>query len=124
MKIATIIVRILLGLVFVIFGSNAFLHFIPMPPLPHTPAGNFLNALFVSHYVFFIALCQIVGGLLLVIGFFVPLGLVILGPVIVNIVCYHVFMDPSGLPLALIVAALSLFLLWRFRSSFAGLLRA
>ncbi|HEY2799416.1 MAG TPA: hypothetical protein VGI85_02390 [Chthoniobacterales bacterium] len=124
MKIVTIIVRVLLGLVFVVFGSNAFLHFIPMPPLPHTPAGNFLNALFVSNYVFFVALCQIVGGLLLLIGFFVPLGLVILGPVIVNIVCYHVFMDRSGLSLALIVAVLSLFLLWRYRSSFAGLLRA
>ena len=124
MKIATIIVRVLLGLVFVVFGSNAFLHFIHTPPLPHTPAGNFLNALFVSHYVFFVAICQIVGGLLLLIGFFVPLGLVLLGPVIVNIVCYHVFMDRSGLPLALVITALSLFLLWRYRSSFAGLLRA
>ena len=124
MKIATIIVRVLLGLVFVVFGSNAFLHFIPVPPLPHTPAGNFLNALFVSNYVLFIALCQIIGGLLLLIGFFVPLGLVILGPVIVNIVCYHIFMDRSGLPLAIIISLLALFLLWRYRSSFAGVFRA
>ncbi len=93
MKIAAIIVRLLLGLVFVVFGSNAFLHFISMRELPHNATGDFLNALFVSRYVYAIALCQIIGGLLLLLGRFVPLGLTVLGPVVVNILLFHLFMD-------------------------------
>src|SRR4030095_15775989 len=85
MKIATIIARVLLGLVFVVFGSNIFLHFIPMPP-PHPGLlGDFSKALFLSHYLHVVAVFQIVGGLLLLIGRFVPLGLALLAPVIVNI---------------------------------------
>lgn len=124
MKVVTIIVRILVGLVFVVFGSNAFLQFMPMPTLPPTPAGNFLNALFVSHYVYAIAVFQVIGGLLLLIGRFVPLGLTLLGPVIVNIVLFHVFLDPTGLPAAAVISVLSLFLLWRYRAAFAGLVRS
>ena len=124
MKIATIIVRILLGLVFVVFGSNAFLQFMPMPPLGQDPAGHFLNALFVSHYVIAVAICQVAGGLLLLIGRFVPLGLTLLGPVVVNIVLFHVFMDRTGLVIAFVVLILWGFLVWSYRSAFAGLLRA
>ena len=124
MKIATIIVRILLGLVFIVFGSNAFLQFMPMPPLGQDPAGHFLNALFVSHYVIAIGLCQVAGGLLLLIGRFVPLGLTLLGPVVVNIVLFHVFMDRTGLAIAFVVLLLCLFLVWSYRSAFAGLFRA
>jgi len=124
MKVATIIARVLLGLMFVVFGSNAFLHFIPMPPLTQTPAGNFVSALFVSHYVYAIALCQVIGGLLLLIGRFVPLGLVFLFPVIVNIDLFHIFMDHSGLPMAALISLLAIFLVWRYRDAFAGILRA
>ncbi len=124
MKVATIIARVLLGLMFIVFGSNAFLHFIPMPPLPQTPAGNFVSALFVSHYVYAIALCQVIGGLLLLIGRFVPLGLVFLFPVIVNIDLFHIFMDHSGLPMAALISLLAIFLVWRYRDAFAGILRA
>src|SRR6185369_5539146 len=74
MKIATIIARVLLGLVFVVFGSNIFLHFIPMPPPQPTLSGDFTKALFLSHYLHVVAVFQIVGGLLLLIGRFVPLG--------------------------------------------------
>jgi putative oxidoreductase len=123
MKVLTVIVRVLLGLMFVVFGSNAFLQFMPVPPLPDTPAGNFLNALFVSKYVYAIAAFQIAGGLLLLIGRYVPLGLTLLGPVIVNIVLFHVFLDQSGLVVAVVVAVLALFLVWRYREAFAGLLR-
>jgi uncharacterized membrane protein YphA (DoxX/SURF4 family) len=123
MKILTIIARLLLGLVFVVFGSNAFLHFIPMPPLEATPAGDFIKALFVSHYLYVVAILQVAGGLLLLIGRFVPLGLTLLGPVVVNILCYHIFLDPKGMPVALVVGVLSLFLLWRYRSAFAGLVK-
>jgi uncharacterized membrane protein YphA (DoxX/SURF4 family) len=123
MNIATIIARVLLGLMFVVFGSNAFLHFIPMPELPATPSGHFINALIVSKYIYAVALFQVVGGLLLLIGRFVPLGLTLLGPVIVNIVLFHIFLDPAGLVMAIVVFALWAFLLWRYREAFAGLLR-
>ena len=123
MKIATIIVRMLLGLVFVVFGSNIFLHFIPMPPPPATLAGDFSKALMQSHYIYVVGLLQVIGGLLLLIGLYVPLGLTLLGPVIVNILLFHTFLDPSGLPLAVIVSVLALFLLWRYRTNFAGLVK-
>ena len=123
MKIATIIVRTLLGLVFVVFGSNIFLHFIPMPPLPATLAGDFSKALMQSHYIYVVGLLQVIGGLLLLFGLYVPLGLTLLGPVIVNILLFHIFLDRSGLPLAIIVAVLALFLLWRYRTNFAGLVK-
>ena len=68
MKIATVIARVLLGLVFVVFGSNIFLHFIPMPPPPPGLLGDFTKALFLSHYLHVVAIFQIVGGLLLLVG--------------------------------------------------------
>jgi len=122
-KVATIVARVLLGLVFVVFGSNIFLHFIPMPPLPATLAGDFSKALMQSHYIYVVGLLQVIGGLLLLIGRYVPLGLTLLGPVIVNILLFHIFLDPSGLPMAIVVAVLALFLLWRHRTNFAGLLK-
>jgi len=121
MKIATIICRILLGLLFVFAGSAPL--FMKMPAPPPTPAGQFMNALVVSHYLFAICLVDLVGGLMLIIGRFVPLGLTLLAPVIFNIVCYHLFLDTSGLPLAIGVAAVEAFLIWRHREAFAGLLK-
>jgi putative oxidoreductase len=123
MKIATIIARSLLGLIFVVFGSNIFLHFIPMPPPPAGLARDFTTALFMSHYLYVVGALQVVGGVLLLIGRWVPLGLTLLGPVIVNILCFHVLMAPAGLPLAIVVSVLALFLLWRYRENFAGLVR-
>lgn len=122
MKIATIIARSLLGLIFVVFGSNMFLHFIPLPPLPEGPARDFMTALFVSHYVYVVGAVQVVGGFLLFTGRWTPLGLTLVGPVIVNIVSFHAFMAPAGLPLATVVSALALFLLWNYRQNFAGIL--
>ena len=123
MKVVTIIARVLLGLVFVVFGSNAFLHFIPMPPM-EGPAGAFIGAMAGTGYLKVVAALQVAGGALLLLGRYVPLGLTLLGPVIVNILLFHNFLERSGLPMALVVAALALFLLWRHRTSFAGLVQA
>src|SRR5580704_5964196 len=122
MKIATIIARILLGLVFTVFGSNAFLHFIPIPPMSG-PSGDFMMAMINTHYVYVVGFCQVAGGLILLIGRYVPLGLTLLGPVIVNILTYHICMNHEGWQMASVVAALALFLLWRHRTNFAGLLK-
>ena len=121
MKYVILLVRILLGLVFVVFGSNAFLHFIPMQPMPGD-AGAFMGALFRSGYLYVIAALQMLGGLCLLIHpRFVALGLLILGPIIVNILLFHIFMAPAGLPLAIIVLLLALFLLWIYRYKFPAL---
>ena len=120
MKIASLIARYLLGLIFVVFGANGFLHFIPMPPPPGV-AGQFMGALFVSHVLVVIFLLQLAGGVLLLAGRYVPLALVLLGPVIVNIVLFHAFMAPSGLPLATVVVVLWLLVAWSVRSAFEGI---
>jgi putative oxidoreductase len=98
MKIVTLIARILLGLVFLVFGLNGFLNFLNTGPAPTGLAGQFLGALILSHYYWVVAALQIAGGALLLVNRFVPLALVLLGPVIVNIICFHVFMNPMGAP--------------------------
>ena len=106
---------------FVVFGSNAFLHFIPMQPM-QGDAGAFMGALINSGYIYPIAVLQVVGGLLLLLGGrFVALGLTLLGPVIVNIVLYHIFLDRSGLPMAIVISILALFLLWVYRYKFPAI---
>jgi putative oxidoreductase len=122
MKIVATIARLLLGLIFVVFGLNGFLNFIPMPP-PTGIAGQFVGALFLSHYLFVIMLIQIFGGILLLANRFVPLRLTLLGPVIVNIFFFHAFMDPSGLPRAAVVIILWLLVAYSVRSAFAGVLQ-
>src|SRR6266853_1614103 len=124
MKTTTIVVRSLLGLIFTVFGANMFLHFIQMPPPPAGPARDFMTALFVSHFLYVVGALQVVGGLLLFTGRWVPLGLALVGPVIVNIVCFHALMAPAGLTMAITVSALAVFLLWRHRGNFAGLVKA
>src|SRR6266446_3753042 len=123
MKIATIISRVVLGLIFVTFGLNMFLNFIPMPPPPEGPAREFMTALFLSHYLYVVGALQVVGGVLLLTGRWTPLGLALVGPVIVNILCFHVLMAPAGLPMAIVVSLLAIFLVWRYREHFAGLVK-
>jgi putative oxidoreductase len=123
MKYAIMLARLLLALIFVVFGLNAFLHFIKMPP-PEGQAGAFMGALFTSGYFYVIAILQVVGGLLLLSGRSTPLGLVLLGPVIVNIVLFHIFLAPAGVAPAVIVSVLALFLLWAYRQRFAPLVKA
>jgi putative oxidoreductase len=120
MKITALIARILLGLVFLVFGLNGFLHFIPAPPPPGI-AGQFVTVLFVSHFAWLIFGVQVIGGVLLLVGRYVVLGLMLLGPVIVNILTFHILMAPAGLPLALIVAILWAILAVRNKQHLAGI---
>jgi putative oxidoreductase len=121
MKIVALIARILMGLVFVVFGLNRFVRFLPPDPLPAGLAGQFLGALIQSHHLYVVAALQLVGGALLLVNRYVPLALVILGPVIVNIFLYHLFMDRVGLPYASILVVLWGILAWQHRQAFAGL---
>ncbi len=121
MKIAVLIARILLGLGFVFFGLNGFLQFLHMP-MPDGPAGQFMGAMMASHYYLPIAAFQVIGGALLLSGFYVPLGLAILGPILVNILIFHATMAPSGLPAALVWTILWFVVFAGYRQAFAGIL--
>jgi putative oxidoreductase len=121
MKLISTIARYLLGLIFLVFGLNGFFHFIPQPPPPPGPAGMFLGALFVSHYLVPIFLLQLIPAVLLLAGRYVPLALTLLAPVIVNILLFHALMAPGGLPLALVVVVLWILTFVGVRSAFDGI---
>ena len=117
----TTLLRILLGLVFLVFGLNGFLHFLPMT-LPKGPAGDFIGALAASGYMLpLVSGTQTIAGVMLLLGLYVPLALALLAPVIVNIFFFHVFLARDGLPLAIIVVAIELYLAWAHREAFAPL---
>src|SRR6185503_6364762 len=121
MRIAALIARLLLGLIFLVFGLNGFLNFIPMGPMPTGLAGQFIGALVLSHYFWVVAALQIAGGVLLLVNRYVPLGLVLLGPVIVNIFLYHLFLNPSGAAPAIVVTILWFIVFYAHRQSFSGI---
>jgi putative oxidoreductase len=120
MKIAVVIARVLMGLIFVFFGLNGFLQFIKAP-LPTGLAGQFLTVFFQSHWVLFVSGVQLLGGLLLLVNRYVPLALMLLGPVIVNIILYHLLLSSAAAQLAVVVTILWLFLFYRYRQYFSGL---
>lgn len=121
MRIVTLIARLLLGLIFLVFGLNGFLQFINMGPMPAGLAGQFIGALFQSHYLWVVAALQVIGGALLLINRFVPLALVLLGPVIVNILLYHLLLNPAGIVNALVVTVLWFIVFYAHRRYFSGI---
>jgi hypothetical protein len=112
---------LLLGAIFVFFGLNLFLHFLPMGPVPPGPAGQFFGALAVTHYIHVVAAIQVLTGLMLLIGIYIPLALTLLAPVIFNIFLVHLLMAPNGLPMAALVILLWILVAIRVRSAFYGL---
>jgi putative oxidoreductase len=121
LKILTLIARILLGLICVVFGLNGFLNFLSMGPMPTGLAGQFIGALAASHYFWVVSAVQIAGGALLLVNRFVPLALVLLGPIIVNIISYHVFLNHIGAGPAVVVTVLWLILFYGNRQHFSGI---
>lgn len=119
MKFPVLIVRILLGLAFFAGGLNHIINAHPMP-LPGD-AGVYINLLITTKYMTIVGLLQLIAGLLLIVGRFVPLGLTILGPIIVNIVLYSVLISHQGLAVGIIMVVLEAFLIWVYRLSFRGL---
>ena len=118
--------RLLLGLCFFVFGLNGFLSFIPPPPEPMPEGAVKLGTAFMeSGYLFqLIKGTEVIAGLLLLCNRFVPLALVVLAPVVLNIVAFHLWLLPSGTGLSLVLAALTAYLAWTCREAYAPLLTA
>jgi putative oxidoreductase len=123
MKYIFVIARVLLGLVFTVFGLNAFLHFFPTPPVPGL-AGQFMGALLGSKYYVIAFGTQLIGGALLLSNRYVPLALTMLGPVIVNILSFHMFLDSENMAPAIVVTVLWFVVFSQVRNSFADLFEA
>lgn len=114
--------RVLLGLIFTVFGLNFFFHFIPVPPPPEAGA-NFLGALFATGYIFpIIKTLEVITGLALIAGVFVPLSLLLLAPIAVNILLFHTILAPEGAPLAIVVVVLGLLTAWGYKDRFTGVI--
>jgi putative oxidoreductase len=121
-KIVTI-VRLLFGLMFLVFGLNGFLNFMPPQPMP-AGASAFIGALFATHYMFpLIKGVEVVAGLMLLVNMWTPLALALLAPNIVNIVLFHTYLAPSGAPIAITVLVIELFLVWENFDAFAPMLK-
>ena len=118
-----VVARTLLGLAFLVFGANFFLHFLPQPALP-PEAGGFLGALVSGKILTIVKVIEVVAGALLIGNRFVPLALTVLAPVEIGIVAFHAVYAPAGLPLPLILVALTIYLAWAYRAAFAPMLRA
>ena len=124
MKIVFLIVRILLGLLFLVSGADKIFHFFPQQPLPGGAAGEFMHAMISTKYLLVVDLFEAAGGLLLIIGRYVPLALCLLGPVIVNILMTGLLMSRQGLIPGLVVTLLWLLVFWQVKGAFRGIFQA
>ncbi|MGB6688771.1 MAG: hypothetical protein WBE76_13115 [Terracidiphilus sp.] len=120
MKIVVLIARILLGLVFLVFGANKIVPFIPAS-MPAGAAGQFIGAMVSTKYLVFVGLCEASSGLLLLANRYVPLALTIVGPVIVNILLVGLLMSRPALPSGLVVTVLWFVVFWSVRPAFHGI---
>jgi len=124
MKIVSVIARYLLGLMFTVFGLNGFLHFIHQPPPANPLAIQFFVAVSASHFAAFFFALQVLGGLLLLSGFFVPLALTLLAAELYNILAFHLTMAPDSIAPALVACVLWILVFVQYRNSFNGILAA
>ena len=124
MKITSIIARYLLGLMFTVFGLNGFLNFIHQPPPTNPLAMQFFIAISASHYAAFFFGMQLIGGLLLLSGTFVPLALTILAAELYNILGFHLTLAPASIAPALLASVLWILVFVQYRASFKDILAA
>jgi putative oxidoreductase len=124
MRITSIVARYLLGLTFTVFGLNGFLNFIHQPPLPNPLAVQFFVAVSASHFAAFFFALQVIGGLLLLSGYFVPLALTVLAGELYNILAFHLTLAPASIPPALVASVLWVLVFLQYRQSFRGIFTA
>ena len=125
MRYLTPALRTLSGLAYIVFGLNAFLPFMPVPETLPQEVLDFLDALARSGFMMpLIGTTQLVAGIFLIVNRFVPLALALLAPFLVNSIAFHVVLEPTGLPMALIFVAIEIYLAWVYRDAFRPMLRA
>ena len=124
MKVASTIARYLLGLMLTVFGLNGFLNFIHQPPPANPLALQFLIAVSSSHFAAFFFAVQLIGGLLLLSGYFVPLALTLLAAELYNILAFHLTLAPASIAPALVACVLWVLVFLQYRTSFKGILAA
>jgi uncharacterized membrane protein YphA (DoxX/SURF4 family) len=124
MKVASTIARYLLGLMFTVFGLNGFLNFIHQPPPANPLAIQFFIAINSSHFAAFFFAVQLIGGLLLLSGYFVPLALTLLAAELYNILAFHLTLAPASIPPALVASALWVLVFLQYRGNFQHILAA
>jgi hypothetical protein len=118
MKIVGAIARYLLGAAFLFFGSNLFFNFLK-GQLPSGPAATFIGLLVAAHYTYVIGALMVASGILFLVNRFVALGLVLLGPVLVNILMFHILILPDGFQAGVVLTLLWLLVFWQHRAAFA-----
>jgi putative oxidoreductase len=123
MKIAVVIARVLLGLIFLVFGLNTFFHLIPDQPIPGD-AGTISMLMFQHGWFSFYSVLYIVGGILLLVGRYVPLGLLLLAPILVNILLFHITLAPTGIGPGLVCTILEIFLIYAYWPAFASIVHS
>ena len=124
MRFAIIGARVILGLIFTVFGLNGFFHFIPNPEM-NEPMTTFMMALAgTGYFMIIVKVVEVVSGLMILTGRFLPLGLILLAPVSVHILFVHLFLDQAGLAMAIVIVVLQVFLAFAYRDSFSGVLNA
>jgi len=124
MKITSIVARYLLGLIFTVFSLNGFLNFIHEPPPANPLAIQFLVSVSESHFAAFFYSIQLLGGLLLLSGYFVPLALTLLAAELFNILAFHLTLAPESIPPALVASVLWVLVFLQYRESFKGIFSA
>ena len=124
MKIVSVIARYLLGLLFTVFGLNGFFNFIHQPPPTNPLTIQFFVSISSSHFAAFFFAVQLIGGLLLLSGFFVPLALTLLAAEIYNILAFHLTLAPASIAPALLASVLWILVFLQYRASFKGVLAA
>ena len=123
MKVGSTIARFLLGLLFTVFGLNGFFHFIPTGPVPSGHAGEFFGVLYATHYMVPVFAIQLVSGVLFFANRYVPLALTLIAPVIVNILLFHVLMNPGGIAPGVVAAVCWSIVFASVRTAFDGILK-
>ena len=122
MKYTILVIQILFGGIFLLMGANYFFHILPEPPAS-IQAKAFLGAMSMTGYFMeFVKIVEIVCGALLIMRTFVPLALIVLAPVVVNIMLLHMFLNPSGIPMGIVITGMQVFLMWAHRDYFVNLL--
>jgi putative oxidoreductase len=124
MKIVSIVARYLLGLMFTVFGLNGFLNFIHQPPPTNPLAIQFFVAISSSHFAAFFFAIQLISGLLLLSGYFVPLALTLLAAELYNILAFHLTLAPASIAPALVAVVLWILVFLQYRASFKDVLSA